>query len=582
MDREMIKRVFLFVALCIIFPLFSVHAAVSAGSQLKTLFISESYGVSAGSTAWKSAETYLTKKMNATFSLGAGGISQTSFSSASSAISTLETALSPQLNSYIGNIASHLSSEGYAFARVDWLYSFYDSGDSNALKKAYFPLIIYPDGRVRNMGMRVITSTPSILYYIYMSKGTEEDLPSDWTYEDGGILYKYVLDQDFAVISSSQVDTAGRYDPPKTPEGDSTIDPDSGLKLLISEVVKGEMTNKSALYALIDYSRRITPLWDCDSEGNCIARIKVESETREYAKMCGKPPTYRNTGKTGYTLQYQSERYFVSTDGSYTMTASSTGETVAPKEDPFDWLMDVEEEPSYEQVIDPFKGLTLYDFTNDTFNNLPCNYYLYAGGQCSQAPLLKTIETFTMGGSVGWDPTTYYNYSRCGVPAWNLSIAGTTLSMTMWVPGLSEFSQDGTVDYYYDDSSGCYRNCPSDWEGDTSKCTLGWTYSAGSITLPANMAHSGSASSTLPQDGQLLTAYTFSGSGNQLRVSAAVGSGSTVVLGTFSFGDATVSGSVTFPAGFASPANFMLTPQGNYLNIYDGNGVYRGRIEFIC
>ncbi|MFO0753571.1 MAG: hypothetical protein U0411_09645 [Thermodesulfovibrionales bacterium] len=536
---------------------------------MKTLFIAESYGVSAGSTSWKSAETYLTKKVNAAYSLGVGDVSQTTFSSASSAISTLENALSSLVDAYSDKVAAHLGSESYAFARVDWFYSFYDAGDSNTLKKAYLPLIIYPDGRVRKMGMRVVASTPSILYYIYMSKGTGEDLPEDWTYEDGGVLYKYVLDQDFALISSSQVDTGGRYDPPETPEGDSVIDPDSGLKLLISEVVKGEMVDKSALYSIIDYSRRITPLWDCDGRGNCIARITVESETREYAKKCGKSPTYENKGRIGYTLQYQSERYYVSTDGGYTMTASSTGETVAPKEDPFDWLMEREEEPSYEQVIDPFKGLTLYDFTNDTYNNLPCAYYLYAGAECAQAPLLKTIETFSMGGSTGWDSAAYTGYTRCTLPTWTLSATGTSLALTLWADSVP----DGT-------ELGCTSRCPPDGSGG---CTL-WSSGSGFITLPAGMAYSGSAASFEPPalSGLTVTAYTFTGSGSRLQVGETLSNGATISLGAISFGEATLSGEVTFPVDTRALPNFRMEAAGNALKIYDGTGAYRGSIEFRC
>lgn len=252
--------------------------------------------------------------------------------------------------------------------------------------------------------MRVITSTPRVLYYIYHSLGTEDNLPAGWSYPDGGVLYKYVLDQNFAIISSTTVNTGGRYDPPATPEGDSVLNPNSGLELLISEVAVPEMANKGAIFSVIDYSRRVTPYYVCDADGNCKAIVSVESLSRELnvADVCTGPndplggSKYSNTGRVGYTLQYQAERYLVEPDGNYTLTASSTGYTVSPMTQDFNKTVIVDNSQNTETLIDtiinPFPANdNLYDYTNDMVNNLPCNEYIYAGSQCAQAPI--TVNT---------------------------------------------------------------------------------------------------------------------------------------------------------------------------------------------
>ena len=566
----MFKKTFLLflILLVSICAVHSAFAAVTTKEGLKVLYITESYGANTtNSVEWRMSENILTKKLSPQYSLGTNGITQTTFSSASQALNTVENYLIknvpfPAINSYISNIASYLKSNKITYAKVDWFYSFYDQGDNNTLKKVYLPLIIYPDGKLRNLGARVITTQPRILYYIYKSKATE-DVPQSWGYSDGGKLYKYVLDSNFQTISFSTVDSGGKYDPPITPEGNSTIDPDSGLKLLINEVVTKEIEQYSALFAIVDYARQISPYYECDNQGNCNAVVSVESFTREinggmciipvpsnYATgdivygcggiygpgfVCGEgnnvaiwigkfcccyvycpnefycdkvcdcnyypcdyfwefmnlkilvpisgasfwgclttaqyrsgipffyvydhatgscicdrftgrcfcssgvymrawlggfewchpiytstsyssdaiwfgtwnksyrdnyiqffkksDNSYRTTGRTGYTLQYNFERYYVEPNGNYVMTSQSVGYTTVGQN--FDKKVILDRQYSAAElsdfVIDPFKTNQIYNFKNDTVNNLPCDRYIYNGSKCTQAP----ITTYT-------------------------------------------------------------------------------------------------------------------------------------------------------------------------------------------
>ncbi|MCL4492821.1 MAG: hypothetical protein M1510_13155 [Nitrospirae bacterium] len=375
------------------------YASISTNDEQKMLYISEVHGMGGDSTTWAGSDNLLNRKMSPSYQLGSGGLTQTVFPGASQALETVKSSIIVGLNTYVTGVSGFLKTNNYSSARVDWFFNFQDSGDSNAAKKVYLPLVIYPDGKTRNLGWRIVSSTPRVLYYIYRSKGTEDNLPAGWSYPDGGVLYKYVLDQNYSIISSTSINTGGRYDPPATPEGDSAVNPNAGLELMITEVAKTEMKDKSALFAIADYSRRVSPYYECNGSGDCTAVVSVESLSRSLnvADVCTGlndqlgGSTYNNTGRVGYTLEYKAERYFIEPEGNYSLTASSTGYTVSPMTQDFNKTITVNNSQNAATlaytIIDPFSTNALYDFRSDTVNNLPCNRYLYAGWQCVQAPV---------------------------------------------------------------------------------------------------------------------------------------------------------------------------------------------------
>lgn len=380
-------KIYIFFLACILAVSFldNAYSAVSKGDTTKVLFVSESHGQGGDSVTWKSSQDFIAKKLNAVYQMGNLGLTQTTFASASQALDTVNSNLF-NISSYTSAMASYLRDNNYSNGKVDWYYTFTDTSD-NEQKKIYLPLSIYPDGSVKNLGARIITASPKILYYIYRSKGTEDALPAGWSYPDGGILYKYVLDTSFNAISSSTVDTGGRYDPPLTPEGDSAINPNTGLELMIAEVVKPEMENKGAIFSIVDYARRVSPVYDCDDQGNCLARVSVESLSRIARSYCGGGYKYSNTGRTGYTLSYAVERYFVDESGNYTMVASSTGYSVSTQQKDFSYSIVTPNKPDYYDIINPINGDIIYRFNNDTVNSLPCDRYIYAGTPCAQSPI---------------------------------------------------------------------------------------------------------------------------------------------------------------------------------------------------
>jgi hypothetical protein len=361
----------------------------------------ERYGAETNpSVKWRLSKNLLTENITPLYTIGTNGINQDGFSNAKEALKTVNDNITPNLSSYVSSIVRYLKDNKITYAKIDWIYFFYDQADNNTLKGVYLPLLIYSDGKLRNLGARIILVDSKILYYIYKSK-TTQNVPSEFGYPDGGILYKRILDSNFSVISETQVDTGGRYDPPITPECNSDIDPNSGIKLLIQEIIKPEIEQYSNIIAILDYARPVKPQDECNEEGNCEAKIYVNSFSRTFTiDNCREINFYNNTGEIIYNLEYTTERYSIEKDGNFTMTSKSTGYDV--KTQSYNKTVTISGSSiNSSLIIDPFKTNKLYDYHNDSdptiscnsnyVNNLSCNKYMYSGSYCAQAPVIKIV-----------------------------------------------------------------------------------------------------------------------------------------------------------------------------------------------
>jgi len=416
------------------FPSIS-ESAIIKKEVVNILYVIEKYGAETNpSVKWRLSKNLLTEDIPPLYTIGTNDIKQNSFPNAKEALKTVNDKIVSNLNSYISSIAQYLKDKKFTYAKVDWIYSFYDQEDKNTLKKVYLPLIIYSDGKLRNLGARIIIVDPKILYYIYKSKATE-DVPVEFGYPDGGVLYKYILDLNFSVISKTQVDTGGRYDAPITPECESDIDPNTGIEMLVQEIIKPEIEQYSNIIAILDYSRPVKPQDDCDEEkGYCESKIYVESLSRTFTiDKCKGANFYRNTGTIIYYLEYVIERYAVERDGNFTLTAKFEKDDMQAKN--YDKTVTISGNSVDDfLIIDPFKTEKLYDYRKDSdptisckggksdrskcrldeklgiyycpyplpdnnndnndnkyINNLSCDKYVYQNNHCAQAPVVKRI-----------------------------------------------------------------------------------------------------------------------------------------------------------------------------------------------
>jgi len=398
-----IKKFFPIIFLTIFFLEFPSisESAIIKKEVTNILYVVERYGAGENpSVKWKLSKNLLTENITPLYTIGTNGINQDSFPNTKEALKAINDNITPNLSFYVSSIARYLKDNKITYAKIDWIYFFYDQADNNTLKGVYLPLLIYSDGKLRNLGARIIAIEPKILYYVYKSK-TTQNVPPEFSYPDGGILYKRILDLNFSVISETQVDTGGRYDPLIVSECETKTDPDKGIKLLIQEVINPEIEQHSNMIAILDYSRPVKPQDECDEEGNCEAKIYVNSFSRIFTiDNCQEINFYNNTGEIIYNLEYTTERYSIEKDGSFTMTSKSTGYDV--KTQSYNKIVTISDSSiDSSLIIDPFETNKLYDYRNDSdptvscnsnyVNNFSCDKYIYNGSYCAQAPVITIV-----------------------------------------------------------------------------------------------------------------------------------------------------------------------------------------------
>ncbi|MBF0507107.1 MAG: hypothetical protein HQL09_09750 [Nitrospirae bacterium] len=241
------------------------------------------------------------------------------------------------------------------------------------------------------------------MYYKYVSLAAETGLPSGqgWTHDNGGQLTTTVQDtlgnpQGQPVVTTPQ--PPGVYDPPGTSYSGNAVDPDAGLKQLISQVVVPGIQGNGAAFAIVDYVRQIVPVYDCDNTGVCTARRSVDfqSRTLSLTDPCnpGGAGTYECSGVWGFELQYTTFRYIVDPQGNYSLTSQLQTATPSPAVQ-FDVSAPVSGVAAASLqyvVVDPHGTGQMYDIRNDTVNNLPCASYIDQGVSCNAAPISQSQQ----------------------------------------------------------------------------------------------------------------------------------------------------------------------------------------------
>lgn len=269
---------------------------------------------------------------------------------------------------------------------------------------------------------KLVSDIPTFVYLAYTPKSVMAGLPVSWAYPNAGKYSWNLIDKNFGNLTSATiVDTNGAYDEPlaqtvkpyTTPypsgcsidtdgSGDMVCDPDYALKCLINKTsdtscptaYKDLLTlidESGADGAYIDYTRQLQPVYDTVDNGDGttseVAQVAISIDTRTWVK--GKifffispsgGAAFQETGRTGYTLLNQTDRYAVHMDGSYDASGSNTSTTISPTQNfsksvtPPTGALCI----NYGfKVIDPFTTNSVYDWRNDTVNGLPQSAYTY-------------------------------------------------------------------------------------------------------------------------------------------------------------------------------------------------------------
>lgn len=269
---------------------------------------------------------------------------------------------------------------------------------------------------------KLVSDIPTFVYLAYTPKTVMSGLPASWAYPNAGKYTWSLVDKNFGNLTAvTTVDTNGAYDEPvaqttkpyTTPypagcsidtdgSGDMVCDPDYTLKCLIDKTSNAScpsaykdlltlITENGADGAYIDYSRQLQPVYDTVDNGDGttseVARVAISIDTRTWLK--GKVyffispsggAAFKETGRNGYTLINQVDRYAVQIDGSYEFMKSNTNTTISPTQNFSKSVTPPKGSKCINygfSVIDPFTTNTVYDWRNDTVNILPQSAYTY-------------------------------------------------------------------------------------------------------------------------------------------------------------------------------------------------------------
>lgn len=323
---------------------------------------------------------------------------------------------------YVGAIAANMKAY---MAKKGVSTGIYNFGQRITVKGAIAPKILVwqvmvdTTGRVRYGKSRLIDESPLYVYAVYTPKAVAEGLPDGWAYPNAGTIQWQMVDAEMLAATPIQIiDVNGAYDAPNATEnqapplpagcsvgGDGLVscNPDFGLECFINKQshpdcptgYKDVMTlidENGAAGAFVDYGRKLQPVYD-DVEsppgsGNYVgvARVAVSVTARKWVPgrryffiSKGGNARYLNSGSVGYELLNQVDRYRVDIDGFTQKIGINVSTTISPTltYSKSVALTRTDKCIDYQyKIIDPLHTLTVYDYRNDTVNNIPVDKYI--------------------------------------------------------------------------------------------------------------------------------------------------------------------------------------------------------------
>jgi hypothetical protein len=307
---------------------------------------------------------------------------------------------------------------------------------NSSTKAIIWHVLIDSMGKSRYSKPKIINEVPQFVHLTYTPKKIVNGLPSTWVYPNSGKYDWKIVDKILNPLSASTtVDVNGVYDEPvaqnrpySTPypsgcelEADSPFDmvcdTEWALKCLIDKTsdaacpatykdVKDLIDETGSDGAYVDYVRALSPVYDqvligYDAAGyeiyDDVARVSISVDMRKWHKgkrfffiSNGGGAKFQMQARVGYELLKQVDRFLVEPDGTYTQVGSASEITISPTVN-VDKTVNLPKSAKclgYQfNVIDPFTTTQVYDFRNDTVNELPQSKYMYGGTSGVIAPM---------------------------------------------------------------------------------------------------------------------------------------------------------------------------------------------------
>lgn len=194
------------------------------------------------------------------------------------------------------------------------------------------------NGRALYGDPKIVAPKPKVLYVVYTPLKVDDNLPATWQYPNAGTLFVQVRDEEFAVVpgTDERIDVHGAFDEPTEiaapgddPEEAPAFAQDAALPCLMNNQTAGcdaslpsvrtLMSERGATMAIVDYVRKVQPVYDESpaGSGNLVARQSLVISERKVSYNGCSDVTYSNKGSFGFLLATNMSRYLMSPDGTY-------------------------------------------------------------------------------------------------------------------------------------------------------------------------------------------------------------------------------------------------------------------------
>lgn len=260
-----------------------------------------------------------------------------------------------------------MTSQQYKTANFIFEQSIKPAGVSGYVKVVW-QVTVLEGGRVIYADPRVTDPDPIYVYVGYVSKQVAAGLPSSWGYADGGKLKWQLVKKDGTPLTAmTTMDVAGAFDVPSVPDA-TGYDPDWGVKCLADITssascpvlsgfrdVNALIAANSASGSIIDYGRKLEPVYIDKGDGTQQASTTVSFDTRSVTYSTCNVGTLRTAGRYGFTLKTTFDRFSYNAQSVPTLLSRSNSNTYSPTQ-LFDYSVPTSLRSSQigDQVINPF------------------------------------------------------------------------------------------------------------------------------------------------------------------------------------------------------------------------------------
>lgn len=170
---------------------------------------------------------------------------------------------------------------------------------------------------------KIVPDDPKTLYVVYTPLRVANGLPASFAFDGAGTLKYQLRDAQFQPVTNwVTVNVGGIYDTLES----GLESHDGGLACMMDTSkagctpsttdVKNLMDRTGAVMTVVDYTRRVEPVYEAQPDGTTKPKMTAKLLNRQLVYSGCNPPTFRNVGDLQYTLATTVARYLAGPVGS--------------------------------------------------------------------------------------------------------------------------------------------------------------------------------------------------------------------------------------------------------------------------